>query len=640
MLLYEPKWNKEDFISTLTKMNQVIQHRGPDSNNIWFDESKGVGLGHCRLAIRDLSPSGAQPMISSCERYVIAYNGEIYSQTEITKELVEAGITLRGHSDTEVILEACAKWGVNKAINKLIGMFAFALFDREENELYLVRDRLGIKPLFWGEIDNKLIFGSELKAIRQLPGWQPAINRAAVSSFMRHNYIPSPISIYQDVYKLEPGTFLKVDTTGVVSITRYWDLVDIAANNIQTRNQYDETSTLLKLEELLSDAVKKRMVSDVPLGALLSGGIDSTLVTALLAEQCEQQVHTFTIGFDDKVYNEAEYAKAIAKHLNTRHTELYARPEQAIDLITKVPYYYDEPFADSSQLPTLLLSELTRKYVTVVLSGDGGDELFAGYNRYTDGLTMWNQAMVAPFFVRRQLAKVLLSGSVHMWDTLAQLLPTRLRKPHMGLKVHKFANAILTSDPDVMYMRMISHWDPPDEVVIGSNEYKGILWDPTIKSRFPDFLDRMQLLDTLTYLPDDILTKVDRASMSVSLEARVPLLDHRLVEFAWSMPLNMKLRDGQGKWALRQLLYKRLPKELIERPKKGFGVPFDKWMRGPLRDWAEGLLNKKRLDNQGLLVSSRVMKKWQRHLDGENWGYPLWNVLMLQAWLDNNEVSF
>ncbi len=637
MLLYEPMWKKAEYQSTLAKMNQVLQHRGPDSNNIWFDEIKGVGLGHCRLAIRDLSPSGDQPMISSCKRYVIAYNGEIYSHKEIAQDLNANGRRLRSSSDTEVILEACAEWGVGNAVQRFVGMFAFALYDRQENELYLVRDRLGIKPLYWGEVNNKLMFGSELKALRQIPGWQPRIDRDAVSSFMRHNYIPAPFSIYKDIYKLEPGMILKVSDSGSVSITRYWDLVGIAAENIVNRDQYDEQSALLELEAVLIDSVSRRMVSDVPVGALLSGGIDSSLVTALLTEQSEQKIHTFTIGFENKDFNEAQYAKLIAKHLGTEHTELYAKSEHAMDLITKIPYYYDEPFADSSQLPTLLLSKLTREHVKVVLSGDGGDELFAGYNRYTNGLTMWNQAMIAPYSVRELLAKCLAKSPATLWDIIGKILPSHIRKPQLGLKVHKFANAILTSDPDAMYRKMISHWDPPDDIVIGANEHKAMLWDPSIKTKFPDFLDRMQLLDTLTYLPDDILTKVDRASMSVALEARVPLLDHRLVELAWRLPPDMKFRQGQGKWALRQLLYKRVPKELIDRPKMGFGVPFYQWIRGPLRDWSESLLAKKRLDEQGLLVSAPIIDKWQRHLGGENWGYPLWNVLMLQAWLDENK---
>lgn len=636
VFLNKPVWDSDVFQSTLNKMTKVLNHRGPDSSNIWFDQTKGIGLGHCRLAIRDLSPSGAQPMISSCKRYVIVYNGEIYSHAEIASELAGNGRIVKGGSDTEVVLEACAQWGVENAVKKFIGMFAFALYDRRDHVLYQVRDRLGIKPLYWGKIDKKLVFGSELKALRQMPGWQARIDRGSVSSFMRHNYIPSPYSIYEDVRKLEPGTILKITGDGNVTEKRYWDLVSIAAENISNRTNVDENQMLCELDELLSDAVRRRMVSDVSLGTLLSGGIDSSLVTALLTEQCDKQVQTFTIGFNDEDFNEAKYAKLIADHLNTKHTELYAEPEQAVELITKIPIFYDEPFADSSQLPTLLLSELTRSHVTVVLSGDGGDELFAGYNRYTDGLKMWNQATIAPYYIRKQLARLLLSSSASMWDNVTRYLPSSLRRPQMGMKIHKYANAILTSDPDSMYMRMISHWDPPDEIVLGAKEHKGLLWDPAMKSNFPDFLDRMQLLDTLTYLPDDILTKVDRASMSVSLEARVPLLDHRLVEFSWRLPINMKIRNGQGKWALRQLLYKRVPRHLIERPKMGFGVPFDQWIRGPLRDWAESLLNKDRLDDQGLLKSAPIIDKWERHLNGENWGYPLWNVLMLQAWLDNN----
>jgi asparagine synthase (glutamine-hydrolysing) len=378
------------------------------------------------------------------------------------------------------------------------------------------------------------------------------------------------------------------------------------------------------------------MVSDVPLGTLLSGGIDSSLVTALMAEQSDQPIHTFTIGFPEKEFDEAQYARKIADHLKTKHTELYVEPKHALDLIDKLPYWYDEPFADSSQLPTLLVSELTKKHVTVVLSGDGGDELFAGYNRYTLGLKMWNRANRAPYFIRKIAAKLLLQQPISRLDKLTRILPGFLRRPQMGNKLHKFANAIQLQDPDSMYMRMLSHWTEPDNIVLGAHEYKGILWDKTVQKDIPDFLERMQFLDTLTYLPDDILTKVDRATMSVSLEARVPLLDHRVVEMAWNMPRDMKIRHGNGKWALRQLLYRRVPQELIDRPKMGFGVPFDRWLRGPLKSWSESLLDPERLRNQQLFAVEPITEKWRAHLNGENWGYPLWNVLMAQAWLENN----
>lgn len=622
--------------SMLDQMTDTLTHRGPDSRGTWSDESVGIGLGHRRLAIRDLSPTGHQPMISSCQRYVIVYNGEVYSHLEIAADLKKVGRNLRGSSDTEVILEACAHWGVESTVNRLIGMFAFALFDRKTKGLTLVRDRMGIKPLYWGKFENLFFFGSELKALRAAPGWQPTIDRNALSAFMRHNYIPAPYSIYKGIFKLEPGTYLTLGQDHAPVISRYWNLQSIVEQGTHFPLQQTDTETLAQLDHLLCDAVKRRMVADVPLGVLLSGGIDSSLVAALMAEQSERPINTFSIGFKEKEFNEAPFAQEVAKHLGTRHTELYAEPRHALEMVERLPYWYDEPFADSSQIPTALVCELTRQHVTVVLSGDGGDELFAGYNRYALGLDAWRKANVAPFVVRKVLAKSILAQPESRLDILAGLLPIRWRPNQFGNKLHKFANAILLDDPDAMYRRMLSHWNEPDGIVLGGNEPKGILWDPGVAKTIPNFLDRMQFLDAMTYLPDDILTKVDRASMSVALEARVPLLDHRVVEMAWGMPRHMKIRDGQSKWALRQILFKRVPRQLIERPKMGFGVPFDQWLRGPLRDWAEALLDPSRLQNQGLFKPELIVERWKAHLEGQNWGYPLWNVLMAQAWIEKN----
>lgn len=617
-------------------MTDTLVHRGPDSRGTWIDPEIGVGLGHRRLAIRDISPTGHQPMVSSCQRYVIIYNGEVYSHKEIGRDLEKCGRHLRGSSDTEVILEACAEWGVEPTVKRLIGMFAFALFDRKEREIFLVRDRLGIKPLYWGLFNGLLVFGSELKALRAADGWEPRIDRNALAAFMRHNYIPAPHSIYRGVQKLEPGCMLRLTRQGIPEITRFWNLRGIAEQGCAAPSQRPETELLDQLDNLLRDAVQRRMVADVPLGSLLSGGIDSSLVTALMAEQSDRPINTFCIGFQEQEFNEAPYAREIAKHLGTNHTELYVESGHALDLVDKLPYWYDEPFADSSQIPTMMVCELTKKHVTVVLSGDGGDELFAGYNRYALGLDIWNKASAAPYPIRKMLARAMLAHPTSRLDAFGRLLPSRWRRPHLGSKLHKLANAILQDDPDSMYRRMLSHWHEPDDIVIGAHEAKGILWDETVMRTIPDFLDRMQFLDTVTYLPDDILTKVDRASMSVALEARVPLLDHRVVELAWHMPQHMKIRDKQAKWALRQILYKRVPPHLIERPKMGFGVPFDQWLRGPLRDWAETLLDEKRLEQQGLFKAAPIRERWQAHLEGANWGYPLWNVLMAQAWIAAN----
>ncbi len=621
----------------IDSMTDLLQHRGPDSRGTWIDQNLKVALGHRRLAIRDLTSTGHQPMLSSCNRFIIIYNGEIYSQEEIKKELKDRGRSLRGSSDTEVILEACAEWGIETTVKKLIGMFAFALFDITKNCLYLARDRVGIKPLYWSALNGIFVFGSELKALRAANTWSPKLDRNALASFMRHNYIPAPHTIYEQVYKLEPGCILKISQKNPEpKIIHYWNLREIVEHNIHHPLALSENQIITELDHLLQDAVQRRLVADVPLGTLLSGGIDSSLVTALMVEQSQQQIKTFSIGFRENEYNEAPYAREIAKHLGTEHTELYIDSSHALGLIEKLPYYYDEPFADSSQLPTLAVCELTKKHVSVALSGDGGDELFAGYNRYTYGLDLWQQANRAPLPLRQLFAKSILTMSTRQLDLLTGWIPRHIRPPQLGNKMHKFAKGILSQDPDAMYRQMLSHWNEPNQIINQSQETKGILWDTTIKKSIPNFLDRMQFLDTVTYLPDDILTKVDRASMSIGLEMRVPLLDHRVIEFAWRMPQTMKLRNRESKWILRQLLHKRVPRQLVDRPKMGFGVPLEHWLRGPLRDWAENLLSENRLQSQGLFAVAPIRERWKAHQNGDNWCYSLWNVLMAQTWIDAN----
>ncbi len=621
---------------TLDRMTDTLTHRGPDSRGTWHDAGHGVGLGHRRLAIRDLSPSGHQPMTSTCGRYVIVYNGEIYSHQEIARDLERTGRPLHGTSDTVVLLEACAEWGVEAVVPRLIGMFAFAFFDKQTGELVLVRDRLGIKPVYWGLVEGLLIFGSELKALRAIPDWPARIDRNALAAYMRHNYIPAPHSIYQGIHKLEPGTLLRVGRDGVPKITRYWNLRTIVEHAVRSLSTASDEELLAELDTLLADAVRRRMVADVPLGTLLSGGIDSSLVTALMAEASDRPINTFSIGFHEQGFDEAPFARKIARHLGTDHTELYVEPGHALELVGKLPFWYDEPFADSSQIPTALVCELTRRHVTVVLSGDGGDELFAGYTRYTFGMNLWKKISLAPYGLRRFLAHRILEQSTARLDGLGGLLCRRYRHNRFGEQVHRLAHAILLKDPDLMYRQMLSHWHEPEALVLDAVEAKGILWDSSVIRSVPDFLDRMQFLDTVTYLPDDILTKIDRASMCVALEARVPLLDHRVVEKAWSLPQRLKLRNGQSKWALRQLLYRRVPRTLIDRPKMGFGVPIGDWLRGPLRDWAEHLLDRTRLEHQGLFAPQPIRACWAAHLGGTDWTYPLWDVLMAQAWIEAN----
>lgn len=620
--------------ATALKMANAITYRGPDDHGVWVDEDRGVGLSHRRLSIIDLSPAGHQPMTSASGRLVIVYNGEVFNFAELRVDLEKKGIKFRGHSDTEVILEACEVWGVEETAKRLIGMFAFAIWDRKDRTLSLVRDRLGIKPLYWGSFNKAVIFGSELKALKEHPLFEAEIDRDALTLFLRHNYIPGPHSIYRGVRKQRPGTIVRFEGSGKFTERAFWTLEAVASDGLKNQRVSTDDQAVADLEKLLLDAVGRRMVADVPLGAFLSGGIDSSLVVALMQAQSSKAVKTFSIGFAEKDFNEAPYAAAVAKHLGTEHTELVVTPQQALDVIPRLPYIYDEPFADSSQIPTFLVSELARRHVTVSLSGDGGDELFAGYNRYQFSQAVCRQISPLPPALRRTAAKLLRVLTPGQWNALFSPLPARMRLPQAGDKLHKLAG-VLESEIDEIYLRLLSHWTEPEKIVIDGHEPATILRDEFVKDRIPDPVQRMQYLDTLTYLPDDILVKVDRASMAVSLEARVPLLDHRVVAFAWSLPRRMHQRDGQSKWILRQVLYKHVPKSLIERPKMGFGVPIDSWLRGPLRDWAESLIDESRLRREGFLRPEPIRQKWREHLSGQiNWSYLLWDVLMFQAWLE------
>lgn len=632
-LNFSASTGEADLRTTASAMGQTLRHRGPDAEGCWVDAETGIALAHRRLSIIDLSPNGAQPMTSATGRSIIAYNGEVYNFDEIRKALTAEGRgPFRGSSDTEIVLEACETWGVEQAVKRFIGMFAFALWDRETRTLTLVRDRIGIKPLYWAQFGDLFLFGSELKALRAHSSWSPQIDQNAIAAFMRHNYIPAPHTIYRGVSKLPPGSILQLGPQGQPKITPYWSLDDIAQEGRNNRLPDDDKTATDALEGLLSDAVRQRMISDVPLGAFLSGGIDSSTIVALMQANSNRPVKTFSIGFSESGYDEAQYAKQVAAHLGTDHTELYVEPAQAMAMIERLPDMFDEPFADSSQIPTFLVSELTRPHVTVSLSGDGGDELFAGYNRYFQTTGAVGRLMNAPRPLRTGLAASLNGLSPGAWDQLFNLVPKRWRPPQAGDKLYKLAD-VLRGDNSAFYRRLVSHWDTPSDVVLGGSEPQGLLWDPTLADRFPDAIERMQYLDTKTYLPDDILTKVDRASMAVSLEARVPLLDHRVVAFAWQLSSRHKVRNGKGKWLLRQVLQRYVPRELVERPKMGFGIPLDRWLRGPLRDWAEDLLSEYSLQQTGVLAPAPIRQKWQEHLGGgRNWQYHLWDVLMFQAW--------
>ena len=606
--------------------------RGPDGKGHWDDLPNRILLGHSRLSVIDLSDAGRQPMESSNGRYVITFNGEIYNARELKGTLGNSGIKFKGHSDTEVLLEACAYWGLGKTISFLNGMFAFALWDKETESLYLVRDRLGIKPLYWGDANGHFIFASELKALRKYHNWDFEIDRRSLASYMRHGYIPAPHSIYKNIYKLKPGHILKLAKGQVPEIDCYWDAKDIALEGLSLQQNMTETEAISELENLLIDSVSSQMLSDVPLGAFLSGGIDSSTVVALMQAYSSKPIKTFSIGFSETSFNEAQHAKQIANYLGTEHTELYLTPPDALNTIPCLAQYWDEPFADSSQIPTYLLSKMTREHVTVSLSGDGGDELFAGYNRYLFANNLMSKIQLTPDFILAFLSKSSMLLSPESWTKISQVIPKIKNIPNAGDKLYKLVD-LFSSDEAEMYLNLISLWKSPNELVLNASEHESILLDKDCLKGIHSQISKMQLLDTITYLPDDILTKVDRASMAVSLEARVPLLDHRLVEFSWRLPMHMKVRNGQGKWILRQILNKHVPSELIDRPKMGFGVPIGEWLRGPLREWAEELLDEAKIKHQGYLNYEPIKKKWNEHLSGNrNWQYQLWNVLMFQAW--------
>jgi asparagine synthase (glutamine-hydrolysing) len=625
-----------------------INHRGPDSSGIWLDRDQRVALAHARLAIIDLSEAGAQPMVSASGRYVVAYNGEIYNHAALRDQLAQAGFSFAwvGHSDTETLLACIEAWGLEEALRRTIGMFAFALWDRETRQLSLARDRLGEKPLYYGWQDTGgdavFLFGSELKALSAHPQFSAPVDRGALSLFMRHGYVPAPWSIYKDIHKLPPGSWLTLRLGEAEPvINRYWSAADAAEAGLAAALRVGPQEAVDALDRLLLDAVKQQMVADVPLGAFLSGGIDSSTVVALMQAQSTRPVKTFTIGFREKGYDEAVHARAVADHLGTEHTELYVTPEEARGVIARLPSMYDEPFADSSQIPTYLVSELARRHVTVSLSGDAGDELFGGYNRYAITRSLWSKLKRVPRPVRGALAAALTSVSPEAWNAIAgllhPLLPRAARLSVPGDKIHKGAGVLASRSSADLYHGLVSLWREPASIVIGGEEPPTLLTGGMPPLAGLNEIERMMALDTLTYLPDDILTKVDRAAMSVSLETRVPFLDHRVVEFAWRLPLEYKLREGQTKWALRQVLYRYVPREIIERPKMGFGVPIGDWLRGPLRTWAEELLSPARLSADGYFRPEPIRAIWAAHLKGQvNMQYQLWNVLMFQAWLDAN----
>ena len=630
--------------SILNKMVDSLAHRGPDDEGYWFDRDAGIALGHRRLSILDLSPAGHQPMNSHSGRFVIIFNGEIYNYHLIRAELEKlATYNWRGHSDTEVILEAFEVWGIEKTIKRLIGMFAIALWDRKERLLYLIRDRLGEKPLYYGAFGRTLIFGSELKSLKVHPAFNAEIDHNALALYMRYCYVPTPYTIYKGVYKLTPGSIITFSKDSLAESNHapvpYWSVHETVTQGLSQPFSGTDKEAINALETLLLDAVRQEMVADVPLGAFLSGGIDSSLIAALMQAQSPRPIKTFTIGYEDKQYNEAAQAKEVSRHLGVNHTELYVSSEKALGIIPMLPRIYDEPFGDSSQIPTFLISQMTRQHVTVSLSGDAGDELFGGYNRYVWGKGIWNSISWMPQVFRRITSASITALSPQSWNRLSELFPQKFRQRILGERMHKLAGMLGANSHYDMYRQQVSTWKDTSKIMTDAVEYFTPLTNKIQWLDTEDFIQQMMYLDLITYLPDDILVKLDRAAMTVSLETRVPFLDHRVVEFAWKLPLSLKIKNGQGKWILRQILYKYVPKQLIERPKMGFGVPIDMWLRGPLREWAESLLNKDRLLREGFFNPDPILNLWNEHLSGRrNWQHQLWNVLMFQAWLENETL--
>ena len=624
----------------LNDMSNAIAHRGPDNKGFWNDLTSGIGLAHRRLAILDLSHAGDQPMISISGRYILALNGEIYNHLDLREQLIAQKYSLgwRGNSDTETLLSCFEVWGVENTLKKTAGMFALALWDREQRVLMLARDRMGEKPLYFGwQGEGRsavFLFGSELAALRKHPSMKGTINRNALARYMRHNCIGGKQSIYQGIQKLPPGYLLTLsNSSSQPDLRAWWSLAEVVEQGVSIPFIGSKNEAVNKVEKLLRNSVSQQMISDVPIGAFLSGGIDSSCIVALMQAQSSQPVKTFSIGFNEESYNEAVHAKAVASHLGTDHTELYVTAQQALAVIPKLPTLYSEPFADSSQIPTFLVSQLASEHVKVSLSGDGGDELFCGYNRYRMTDQLWQKLKHLPLGLRRVLGNVIRSLPPNTWDQLGRPLSIM----RLGDKLHKGSTLLDKKSVTDLYGAMVSHWDNPADLVIGGEENLGSFAGLQASFKGLNDVERMMATDMQTYLPDDILAKVDRAAMAVGLETRVPLLDHKLIEFAWSLPLEYKLRKGLTKWVLRQVLYRYVPPRMVDRPKMGFGVPIDQWLRGPLRDWAENLLSKNRLQQEGFLNPIPIIKKWNEHLSGKrNWQYHLWDILMFQAWLESN----
>lgn len=635
----------------IEKITDTLVHRGPDSGNVWVDETGRVALGHRRLSIQDLSVEGQQPMLSKSGRYQIVYNGEIYNFMDIMGELESLGWTFRGHSDTEVLLASIEEWGLEKAVHRSNGMWSFVIWDKKERKLILSRDRIGKKPLYFGTAAGYFVFASELKAIQIIEGYSPTVDPDSLALLMRYDYIPSPYSIYKNIYKLPAASILEIDANSIrpgmsygditKGIKTYWSLKDVCRDAEKNKNQKNENELLDELDHLLKDAVKIRSISDVPLGVFLSGGIDSSLVTAAMQQTNQGDVKTFSIGVKDKNYNEAIFAKEVARHLGTEHTEHYVSPEESLGVIKLLPTLYDEPFADSSQIPMHLVSKMARQHVTVCLTGDGGDESFGGYYRYYSGKKIWDKIGLLPNSLKKITGKGLGSISPGAWESIfrsvEKMTPRKLHINNPEYKIQALSEVLMANSREEFYKWTCSHWKNPESLVLGSREPLTAFSDPSRQAGLSNFSEEMMFIDQVSYLPDDLLVKADRATMGSSLEARSPLLDYRIIEFAWGLPISSRIQNEDGKRLLKKLLYRYMPRKLVDRPKMGFSIPVETWLRGPLKGWAESLIDKDRLKDEGFFNSELVHKKWQEHQQGKkDWKYSLWNVLMFQAWYESN----
>lgn len=626
-------------LSCLSAMISAIAYRGPDDQRFWTDGSVGLGLAHARLSILDLSPTGRQPMVSQSSRYVLVFNGEIYNHHALRNELITLGVRKWiGHSDTETLLAAIEQWGLNAALKRATGMFAFVMWDKKEQKLFLVRDRMGEKPLYYGWVDDVFVFASELKAIKSLDIFNNPVDRSSLALFLRFNSIPAPYSIYKGIYKLEPGCVLDISVESKeINQTRYWSTESKFEKETKTSFCTSEKVSVDHLENLLLKTIDEQMHADVSVGAFLSGGVDSSTIVSLMQSISSNQISTFSIGFDSSEFNEAEYAKAVASHLGTSHFEAYVTDRDALNVIPMLPDIYDEPFSDSSQIPTYLVSKIAKEKVSVALSGDGADELFGGYNRYLFANRFFNKFSYLPNPCRVLLSKAILTLSEERWNMLlGGALGNKFA--NVGSKLHKGANVFTSDTIRTLHFDLASQIQSPCDWLINATEYTTLFDDGIDHFQKLNPIEQMMAYDLMVYLPTDILAKVDRASMAVSLETRTPFLDPAVIEFSATLPLDYKIRNGITKWILREVLSRYVPKRLIERPKVGFGVPLAEWLRGPLRDWAENLLDPRQLHVDGYFNATFIRKKWHEHLTGKrNWSHQLWSVLMFQAWLLKNQ---